>query len=123
MADICHQYGSDLIASASGDLLTVSGVDETNQRLLKRYFTNPGDYIWHLDYGGGLLAMIGQPVSAAEIEAVIQQQTLLEGAVAQTPAPTVSVTQSSGNPSQFSVLVIYTSAATGVPIPLTFTVG
>ena len=123
MADLCHQFGSDMIASATGDVLTVSGQNETTQRLLRRYFTNRGDYIWQLNYGAGLLAQIGRPTSAGELQAVIQQQTLLEPGIATTPAPVVTVTEAVGNTGLFNILVVYTSALTGVPVPLSFTVG
>jgi phage baseplate assembly protein W len=53
--------------------------------------TNPGDYLWDLDYGGGLGRFVGTPVDPATIEAVVRLQLGLETAIARTPAPQVSV--------------------------------
>lgn len=92
MYDIMLNWGTDLSADSSGDLALTTGSDQTTQRVIRRLLTNAGDYIWNLQYGGGLAGFVGQPTGAAEIEAVIRAQMALETAVASTPAPTVSVT-------------------------------
>ena len=58
MHDIAHQWGSDLLTSSVGDLASVSGPLLGQQRVLRRLLTNPGDYIWQLDYGAGLARFI-----------------------------------------------------------------
>lgn len=92
MQDVSHEFGQDLQLSPTGDLALVSDTILGQQRLLRRLLTNLKDYIWHLDYGAGLPAMIGQPASAPGIEAIIRAQVGLEAAVATTPEPLVSVT-------------------------------
>ena len=54
MSDISHQWGSDLSIGPTGDFALVSGAILGQQRVLRRLLTNPGDYIWHPDYGAGL---------------------------------------------------------------------
>ena len=54
MPDINHLWGNDLAFSATGDLATADVPTLTQQRVLRRLLTNPGDYIWELDYGAGL---------------------------------------------------------------------
>jgi phage baseplate assembly protein W len=74
---------------ASGPLLG-------QQRVLRRLLTNPGDYIWHLDYGAGLAQFIGRPVSPLQISAVIRSQIFKESAVARQPEPVIDVQLSPG---------------------------
>jgi len=89
--DIAHQWGADLQAGATGDLALVDGAARTQQRLLRRLLTNPGDYIWQPDYGAGLARFIGQPVDEARIRAAIRGQMLREAAVARTPEPAIEL--------------------------------
>jgi phage baseplate assembly protein W len=53
--------------------------------------TNPGDYIWQVDYGAGLAQFIGQPGNAAQIQAVIRSQIFKEATVSRTPEPEIDV--------------------------------
>ena len=76
---------------SSGDLALVNGSTQTNQRVVRRLLTNPGDYIWNLDYGGGLGTFVGSTANLPDIEAVIRNQMSLEAAVPSTPAPNVTV--------------------------------
>jgi phage baseplate assembly protein W len=92
MYDIFHEWGSDLVAGSGGDLLLATGSVTVSQRVSRRLLTNPGDYIWNLDYGGGLAQFVGSPTKSADIEAVITNQLLLETAVPTTPAPQVTTT-------------------------------
>ena len=111
MPDVAHIYGQDLQVSASGDLLLAAGDTETQQRILRRLFTNQGDYIWQLNYGGGLPAQVGQPQNALSIEGIIQQQLALETTVATIPVPVVTVT---ATPDGTTVATIkYADAVTG----------
>jgi hypothetical protein len=92
MYDIYHEWGSDLLVGSGGDLALASGSAVVNQRICRRLLTNPGDYIWNLDYGGGLAQFVGLPAKPADIEAVVTTQLLLETAVPTTPAPQVTTT-------------------------------
>jgi hypothetical protein len=92
MYDIFHEWGSDLKVGSGGDLALASGSAVVSQRVCRRLLTNPRDYIWNLDYGGGLAQFVGLPAKTADIEAVIMSQLLLETAVPTTPAPQVTTT-------------------------------
>jgi hypothetical protein len=90
MFDIFHEWGSDLTAGSGGDLAQSTGSDTVNQRVCRRLLTNAGDYVWNLDYGGGLGQFVGKPANAADIEATVRTQLALETAVPTTPAPHIS---------------------------------
>jgi hypothetical protein len=92
MYDIFHEWGADLAVGSGGDIALASGSDMISQRVCRRLLTNPGDYLWNLDYGGGLALFVGQPAKSTEIEAVITSQLLLETAVPTSPAPQVTTT-------------------------------
>jgi hypothetical protein len=92
MYDIFHEWGADLAVGSGGDIALASGSDMISQRVCRRLLTNPGDYLWNLDYGGGLALFVGQPARSTEIEAVITSQLLLETAVPTSPAPQVTTT-------------------------------
>jgi hypothetical protein len=79
-----------LTVSSSGDLALVSASEATSQRISRRLLTNPGDYLWNLDYGGGLALFVGTPAPCSRIEAIVRAQLALESAVATTPAAQVS---------------------------------
>lgn len=109
--DLYHSWGSDFILSATGDLLLVGGSDATTQRVLRRLLTNLGDYIWQLNYGAGLPAMVGNPASVAAIRGRIRGQMLQEVGVAQNPPPRVTVSASPDN--TVYAQVTYADATTG----------
>src|ERR1700683_2907421 len=69
MADIAHQWGSDLEFGPNGDLAVVAGSDLGQQRVLRRLLTNLLDYIWQPAYGAGLAGLIGQPANILQIRA------------------------------------------------------
>lgn len=91
MTDTAHQWGSDLTLGPSGDIATVTGALLGQQRVLRRLLTNPGDYIWQLDYGAGLAQFIGQRANPSQIRAVIRSQIFKEAAVARQPEPVIDV--------------------------------
>lgn len=109
--DASHTFGNDLSLSASGDLASVSGKVEGQQRVLRRVLTLPGNYIWQPTYGGGAPALIGQTINTKSIEATMLSQMLQEDAVSQNPPPSVVVTQPEINAAQ--VNISYQDAQTG----------
>ena len=119
MADLDHTYGGDLSASASGDLLTADGLTESEQRVLRRLLTCPGDYLWHPDYGAGLPTFVGKPINIRQITALILSQMKLEASVSQSPAPTVTVTPITNG---LSATITYTEITTGQSTTLSFDV-
>src|SRR5581483_995049 len=52
--DVFHYWGNDVSLSNTQDLLLVSGTVMGQQRVLRRLLTNPGDYLFDPNYGGGL---------------------------------------------------------------------
>jgi hypothetical protein len=117
--DVAHTYSEDLVVSANGDLLTVSSVAESEQRVLRRLFTNPGDYIWQPGYGAGLPAKIGDPFDVATIESIVQSQMFLEESVVRTPPPDIEV---ASFPNGMSVDISYVEADSGDDVTLSFPV-
>jgi phage baseplate assembly protein W len=97
--DVFHTWGADLVIGATGDLSLASGSVVGQQRVLRRLLTNPGDYIWQLNYGAGLASFIGQPARTSQIQAVIRGQIFKESAVARTPEPLIDVQVSPGGAS------------------------
>ena len=121
--DISHQWGADLLIGPTGDLVTVTGVQRGQQRLLRRLLTSPGDYIWHPDYGAGLARFIGQPGDALQIRAVIRSQIFKEAAVARTPEPVIDVQFSpAGAVGTVYVHIRYVDATTSRTETLSFSV-
>jgi len=121
--DLSHQWGNDLSVGPTGDLASVDGSFLSQQRVLRRLLTNPGDYIWQLDYGAGLARFIGQPGNAAQIRAVVRSQIFKEAAVARTPEPTISVQfDPGGGTGTIYVQILYVDAPSGQTQVLSFAV-
>jgi hypothetical protein len=116
-----HIFGQDLVLSASGDLLLVSDTTETQQRILRRLLTNPGDYIWQLSYGAGLPSKVGRKVQGAALAALIRSQIFQEASVSPVPPPQITLTAAPSG--QVNCVIIYTDQTTQMPTALTFTVG
>lgn len=124
MADISHQWGSDLMVGPTGDLATSDGAQLGQQRLLRRLLTNAGEYIWHPDYGAGLGQFIGQPGDTFRIRAVVRAQMLKEAAVARSPEPVIDVQLSpAGAAGTVYVHIRYVDAPSGQTQILSFNVG
>ncbi len=86
--------------------------------MLRRLLTNPGDYIWHPEYGAGLPARIGTVLDTDEITGLIRTQMLLEEGVAQDPEPQITLTPIANG----AKVSIRFAIATGEGTSLNFTV-
>lgn len=120
--DLFHYWGGDLSVSITGDLQAVAGTIRGQQRVLRRLLTNPGDYIFHPKYGGGLPQYVGLPLNIPKITAVIRTQLTLEAVVSRSPLPQISVSQSASDYTAFTVSINYVDAVTAKPIVLAFSV-
>jgi hypothetical protein len=121
MNDIFHEWGRDLVIDSSGDLELATGSDATNQRVCRRLLTNSGDYLWNLDYGGGLAGFVGAPAKTADIEAVIRTQLLLEAAVPTTPAPKIAVRATDAAGGYVFADITYADPISSLPVVLAVT--
>ena len=87
------------MVGVTGDISVASGALLGQQRVLRRLLTNPGEYIWQLDYGAGLARFIGEPVNPSQIRAVIRSQIFKEAAVSRQPEPIIDVQLAPGGAS------------------------
>lgn len=110
MSDVQMNWADDISLAPTGDLATVSGPELGTERVLRRLLTNPGDYVWHPNYGAGLARFVGQPADPAAIQALILAQMLLEPAVAAVPEPVILVQSDPGG--TLSVQIRYADSAT-----------
>lgn len=117
MPDLAHFYGNDINVAANGDLLTADGDGLTTQRVLRRLLTNPGDYLWHPEYGAGLPSYIGRAVPTSTIVGVIRSQLFQEPGVARSPDPQISVKPI---PSGYAINIKLWGASSGAPQLLSF---
>lgn len=120
--DAWSEFGNDLQLSGTSDLRLVSGSDFSEQRVIRRLFTNPVDYCWHPTYGAGLPAYVGQALSTSvydQIQSTITSQIFLESSVAQNPAPQMTFQTIQNG---LYVQINYTMAVTQQPIVITFPV-
>lgn len=120
--DLDQNWGGDLSFSAVNDLQPVSQTERSKQRVLRRLMTNPGDYIWHTDYGAGLPKFVGENLSSDrfdEIRSLIRSQIFLEASVAQNPEPQILLQTIQGG---LFVQINYIESSTLQPIVLTFQV-
>lgn len=123
MGDLSLIWGADLTASATGDIAAVSGTIGTQQRVIRRLLTNPGDYIWQLNYGAGLARFVGQPANVHYIKAIVRSQVFKEAAVARSPEPIIDVQISpAGNSGTIYVRIQYADALSGGTQTLSFSV-
>ncbi|AZG14927.1 phage tail protein [Cupriavidus pauculus] len=119
LSDADHWFGGDIGASPTGDIGLSSGEVRTQQRIVRRLCTNPGDYIAHPSYGAGLPRKIGENADLAALRALVRTQVLLEESVARLPEPKVELVQIN---SGFSITIKYTDANTLNPVTLSFEV-
>ena len=121
MADLSLSWGGDLVIAPTGDLLLADGDELGVQRVLRRLLTNPGEVVFHADYGAGLASFVGQPAAPQRLAALITSQAVQEATVARTPAPQVGVTSTTD--STLTAVLRYTSSATGAGQQLTLQPG
>lgn len=115
-------YGNDLLLNGVGDLQVANGINLSEQRVIRRLLTNPGDYPFVPAYGAGLPAYVGEPLTP-DLYDLIQSTTLsnifLETSVSQDPAPVVLFqTVQQGILMQIN----YTVAPLQIPIVINFPV-
>ena len=89
--DVNHYWSGDISESSSKDIRSATGVELTNQRILRRLLTSPGEYPWHPEYGAGLPREIGSTADRRRIEQIIRSNLALEQAVARTPLPVITI--------------------------------
>jgi len=120
--DLDHDFGNDVKLSPTNDLLNITSLGKSQQRVLRRLMTPPGSYIWHPNYGGGLQQYVGQTLSPDLMDMIkskILAQIFLEDSVARSPVPTISLqTIQEG----LFVQINYTENTTQKPIVLSFNV-
>lgn len=118
MADIFQWWRQDFAILPTGDLLVAEDTIEGEQRVVRRFLTSPGRYIWHLEYGAGLPQYVGQPALADAVASLMFGQMTLEDVVSQSPSPTIRVT---ANATGYMVAdVKYVDAHTGKPVSMGF---
>ncbi len=124
MASIYHVWGNDLQITTTGDLQSATEITESDQAVLRRLLTNPGEYIYHPDYGAGLPRYVGEDLSSGrynELVALVTGQMQLEDTVAQTPPPDVTF-QADTAAGILYCTIQYTWAQTGQRRTLSFSV-
>lgn len=123
MNDIFHEWGSDLVIGSGGDLALSTGSDMVNQRVCRRLLTNAGDYLWNLDYGGGLGQFVGSPANPADIAAIVGTQLALESAVPTTPAPQISASVVDAANGYVVATITYADPSSMAPVQLNVSTG
>ncbi|RUT27440.1 phage tail protein [Asaia sp. W19] len=105
MMGLSHYFGEDLSLDQGGALNTVAGSLSTRQNILRRLCTNPGAYLWHIDYGAGLPSRVGQPVREDATKGLIARQLALEAGIDQ-KSP-ISVTLVPSGMSTYACTIAY----------------
>ena len=117
--DISHFWGGDISVSSAGDLLRVNGATRSQQRVLRRLLTNPGEYLSHPTYGGGIAGLVGSNASPTYIASLIRGQMMMESSVSKAVPPVIKVTPITGG---VQVSISYTALPDQQPVALNFTV-
>ncbi|MDE3022882.1 MAG: phage tail protein [Pseudomonadota bacterium] len=119
MFDLTHWVGNDINLSPTGDLSIIDGTVKDEQRILRRLLTNPGDLLFHPEYGAGLPQWIGKPLDIQAITALIRGQMFLEESVAHDPEPVITISTILDG---ISCRIQYADSATGQTKVLSFNV-
>lgn len=107
-------YGRDLLfngdrrVDAGGDYVTVDGIENLRQSLIRRILVRPGEYRLRPDYGAGLLSYVRKPFTTtikAEITQRIKSQVARDRRIEKVVDVDVSVITFNNTP-YFRVLVI-----------------
>lgn len=120
--DVDQNFGEDINLTSLNDIAHVSGLLRSQQRVLRRLLTNPGDYIWHPTYGAGLAKYIGQSLSTDrydEIKSTITSQIFLEDSVSKDVQPEIRMQTIQGG---IFVQINYVESISKNPIVLSFSV-
>lgn len=119
MNDLDHYIGGDIALGPTADINVSTSFTASNQRVLRRLLTNPGDYIWHPTYGAGLPAEVGRNVDVRRIKGLINAQIFKESVVLRNPPPVITVTARQDG---VAVRIQYADAQTGQTQTLAFDV-
>lgn len=90
--EISQVFGFDLQVDQKGGLALVDGIEETNQRVIRRLLSPENSYIWHIGYGAGIPEDVGKPMSEAllrKIKSVITTNIMKEETVSKTFSPVI----------------------------------
>jgi hypothetical protein len=122
LTEVYHWWGSDLTSTATGDLQVVGQgspgqVEKSNQRVLRRLMTNPGDYIFDNTYGAGVPRQVGETIDVPAVQALISGQMQLEPSVQQSPPPVVTTAAIING---LAVRASYAVAPEAIPAVLSF---
>lgn len=123
MPDLNLPWGGDLALTASGDLATVDGDALGVQRVTRRLLTAPQALLFEPAYGAGLPQRIGDPIPARTLTGLVRAQIFAEAAVAQNPAPQVSVNETPVGSGRIVIAVRWTDRTSGAPQLLSFQIG
>lgn len=118
--DVDHNYGEDISLTSLNDIAHSSGLIRSQQRVLRRLLTNPGDYIWHSNYGAGLAKYIGQSLNTErfdEIKSTIISQIFLEDSVSKETQPEIFIQTIQGG---IFIQINYIESVSKNPIVLSF---
>lgn len=92
--DVYHIIGNDIQLDSTNDLQLVFDTNETNQRIMRRLFTNKGGYIWNSKWGASIPWKIGEPFSQEVYQDIIKEvkaAVLEDDDVAKDPPPVIQI--------------------------------
>jgi len=119
MLAIKLEWAGDLEIGPTGDLQTLPVSVEVQRRVIRRLLTNPGEYIWNINYGAGLGGYVGTEISQFVIQKTIRQQLRYEPLVDQVPTPNIIVQAPSPNKSpEVAVTIGYHSNGSLAQAPI-----
>jgi hypothetical protein len=94
MADISLPWGGEITVDETGDIASVSGIAELQQRVIRRFLTNsyqpatgtlppsPPDYIYDGNYGGNARLYVDRRLNSGILATI--QKRLLDSATSET---------------------------------------